>query len=238
MPSGLRVDTDTWLREYEQSKQAANDVLALIQDRNTKYPSGGPEASRVTATARKKLGTLGTSLENLREALETGANADVTENEKNRRRDMITALKGRREQMLQSLRRDRNKSNRADLMDSEGSSSRARETEQTADLDNRGLLQMQNRVMQSQDNELEELERTVASTRHISLAINEELDLQARLLDDLDEDVEVSHSKLRAASKRLRGVMQRSGSFKCTCLIILLGVILVVVLVLALKIAF
>ena len=50
-------------------------------------------------------------------------------------------------------------------MDSEGSSSRARETEQTADLDNRGLLQMQNRVMQSQDNELEELERTVASTR-------------------------------------------------------------------------
>ena len=108
MPSGLRVDTDTWLRDLEQAKQAANDVLALIQarlalnqelhqccqrcwreglefhsqycasqDRNTKYPSGGPEASRATATARKKLGTLGTSLENLREALETGANADV-----------------------------------------------------------------------------------------------------------------------------------------------------------------
>lgn len=54
---------------------------------------------------------------------------------------------------------------RAELMDSEGASSRARETEQTADLDNQGLLQMQNRVMQSQDNELEELERTVASTR-------------------------------------------------------------------------
>ena len=31
MPSGLRVDTDTWLRDYEQAKQAANDVLALIQ---------------------------------------------------------------------------------------------------------------------------------------------------------------------------------------------------------------
>ena len=72
--------------------------------------------------------------------------------------------------------------------------------------------------------------------QHISLAINEELDLHARLLDDLDEDVEVSHSKLRAASKRLRSVMQRSGSFKCTCLIILLGAILVVVIVLALKV--
>ncbi len=72
--------------------------------------------------------------------------------------------------------------------------------------------------------------------QHISLAINEELDLQARLLDDLDEDVEVSHSKLRAASKRLRSVMQRSGSCKCTCLIILLGAILVVVVVLALKV--
>ncbi|KAK9868877.1 hypothetical protein WJX84_007675 [Apatococcus fuscideae] len=195
MPSGLRADTDTWLRDYEQAKQAANDVLAMIQDRNTKHPNGGPEASRVTATARRKLGTLGTSLENLRESLETTSSADVTENEKNRRRDMITALKGRREQMLQSLRRDHSKSSRADLLDSDGSSSRARETEQTADLDNRGLLQMQNRIIQSQDNELEELERTVASTRHISLAINEELDLHARLLDDLDEDVEVHGPK-------------------------------------------
>ena len=54
---------------------------------------------------------------------------------------------------------------RADLLDSEGAPGRARETDQTAELDNQGLVQMQNRVMQSQDNELEELERTVASTR-------------------------------------------------------------------------
>ena len=61
-------------------------------------------------------------------------------------------------------------------MDSEGGPSRARETEQTAELNNQGLVQMQNRIMQSQDNELEELERTVASTRVRSLIAAQKLE--------------------------------------------------------------
>lgn len=35
-----------------------------------------------------------------------------TENERNRRRDLVNVLKSRREQMLQSLRRDQNSANR------------------------------------------------------------------------------------------------------------------------------
>ena len=47
----------------------------------------------------------------------------------------------------------------------------ARETMSTADLDNRGLLQLQQDTMSRQDNELEELERSVNSTKVQALPI-------------------------------------------------------------------
>ena len=42
----------------------------LIQERELKHGGVGPEASRLAATARRKLGTLGTLIENLRTTLE------------------------------------------------------------------------------------------------------------------------------------------------------------------------
>jgi SYP5 family syntaxin len=39
--------------------------------------------------------------------------------------------------------------------------------------------------------------------QHIAVAINEEVDLQARLLDDLDEHVDVAHTRIKAATLRV-----------------------------------
>ena len=60
---------------------------------------------------------------------------------------------------------------RVGLLDSSGSSSSpARETDRTAGLENRALLQMQQQVMDDQDAELAELEKTVNSTKVSSVA--------------------------------------------------------------------
>ena len=40
-----------------------------------------------------------------------------------------------------------------------------KETEVTAELDNRGLVQLQQQVMQQQDRELEQMEKTIISTK-------------------------------------------------------------------------
>ena len=72
--------------------------------------------------------------------------------------------------------------------------------------------------------------------QHIALTINEELDLHQRLLDDLDDDVEVSQSRMRAAQKKLKLVMKNSGNCKGLCTSILLMVILAVVVLLGFKI--
>ena len=107
--------------------------------------------------------------------------------------------------------------------------------------------------------------------QHIALTVNEELDLHARLLDELDEDVEVNcslvlgfiplsshvlgssqpysrirarllhaqgtHSRMRAAQKRLKGVLRRSGNCRSMCLTIGLMAALAVLIVVAFKLA-
>lgn len=45
-------------------------VLLCSQDRNAQHANGGAEASRLTAQARRKLATLGTTVENLADKLE------------------------------------------------------------------------------------------------------------------------------------------------------------------------
>lgn len=51
------------------------------------------------------------------------------------------------------------------MQDAGQSSSPARETDRTAELDNEGILQMQQDVMQEQDQNLMAMEQSVASTR-------------------------------------------------------------------------
>ena len=46
------------------------NIVIGIQDSNQKHAGGGPEASRLTATARKKLTALGIATDALRDQLE------------------------------------------------------------------------------------------------------------------------------------------------------------------------
>ncbi|KAL8146695.1 hypothetical protein AgCh_004435 [Apium graveolens] len=56
-------------------------------------------------------------------------------------------------------------------------------------LDNHGVVE--------QDEGLEKLEETIISTKHIALTINEELNLHTRLIDNFDEHVNVTNSRLK-----------------------------------------
>jgi syntaxin of plants SYP5 len=284
---------DSWVSDYQTAKEVANDVLSLINERNLKYPGGGPESSRITAAARRKLATLASLLDGLRTTLETSdTNMYVTnlgkvevkhvlgarrhsaprnffkplctfnplhfrfahhtassttclccstENEKNRRRDLLAALRSRREQMLQALKRDQQpqKSSRSALLGGvDGTTSSVpRETDATAELNNRGLISMQQQVMHQQDTELEHLERSVVTTKHVALQINEETQLHNRLLDELDVEVGASADRLAMAQRKLKVVMRRASGCRTQLLVFLLLVVLVVVVVIGFKIA-
>ena len=59
----------------------------------------------------------------------------------------------------------------------------------------------------------------------MAVAINEELDLQVALLDELDEDVDVTQSRLHAAKRRIADVLKRSGN--CRSFLVLVSLITV-----------
>lgn len=63
------------------------------------------------------------------------------------------------------------------------------ETEQTRELDNAGLLQLQRQEMEAQDQSLEVMTKGVMRLKELAYATNEELEIQNRLMGLLDEDI-------------------------------------------------
>ena len=73
--------------------------------------------------------------------------------------------------------------------------------------------------------------------QHLALTINEELHIQEQLLEDFEEEVDVSHNKMRAAQKRIKGVLQASrGDWRGMLLAAGLITLLVFVLLLVFKV--
>ncbi len=72
--------------------------------------------------------------------------------------------------------------------------------------------------------------------QHIALTIGEEVDLHTRLLEELDEDVDVTHTRLRAATKRIRHVLKHSSNWKGGLCIFLLIVMLTLLLLVVFKV--
>ena len=75
------------------------------------------------------------------------------------------------------------------------------------------------------------------SSQHIALAIGEEVDLQTRLLDDLADDVDVTQSRLKAATAKVKQLMRDSGNCRLGVCVFILIVTLVVVIILTVKLA-
>jgi SYP5 family syntaxin len=62
------------------------------------------------------------------------------------------------------------------------------------------------------------------------------VDLHTRLLTELDEDVDVTHTRLRAATKRIRHVLKHSSHWRGGCCIVLLCAALTLLLLVVFKV--
>ena len=77
------------------------------------------------------------------------------------------------------------------------------ETERTRELDNQGVLQLQQQMMADQDLDVEELAKIVRRQKEMGLAIHGELELQNEMLARVDEDAERVQRKVDIAKKRV-----------------------------------
>ncbi|CAO1620339.1 unnamed protein product [Sympodiomycopsis kandeliae] len=98
--------------------------------------------------------------------------------------------------------------------------------------DNQEIFDSQQQMFTSQDRQLDTLSQSIGRQHHLSLQMNEELELQSDLLDNLDDDVERSGLRLGKASDQLervkRGLKDHASLFSLFMLIMLLIALIIV----------
>ncbi|KAL4202995.1 hypothetical protein AMTRI_Chr02g266280 [Amborella trichopoda] len=212
----MESPSDSWMREFNEASKLADDISARIAERSSLPPSG-PETQCHVSAIRRKITILGFPVG------QAPSKQPITEKELHRRQDILISLRSKANQMASTL----NMSNRNHLLGQD--SKPVSETNRTSSLDNYGLVGLQRQIMREQDEGLEKLEETVISTKHIALAVNEELTLHTRLIDGLDEHVDMTSSRLQRVQKRL-AILNKKTKGGCSCMCLMLSVIAIVVL--------
>ncbi|WPG98479.1 Hypothetical protein R9X50_00127000 [Acrodontium crateriforme] len=78
-----------------------------------------------------------------------------------------------------------------------------KETERTRELDNSGVLQLQQQIMHEQDEDVLSLGKTVSRLKDMGIMINEELEIQNEMLGLIGQDVDRVQGKVDVARKRI-----------------------------------
>ena len=139
------------------------------------------------------------------------------EGELRRRRDLVTSAKKDNEGLENLLNAMAAKSKldqavasaqeKQDLVGSSrpkaGGRVLGKETTETRELNNAGLLQLQKQKMADQDLDVEELTKIVQRQKELGIAINQELEVQGEMLKMVDEDVDRVQGKINIAKKRI-----------------------------------
>lgn len=216
---------DSWPKDFDEASKLADDIASMIKERNS-LPPAGRDTQRHTSAIRRKMTILGTRLDSLDSRLsQLPSNRPKMDKELHKRQDKLVNLRSRVKQMASTLNTS-NFANREDLVGPSRIS--VDEITQTAGLDNHGIVVLQRQILKEQDHGLEKLEETVLSTKHIALAVNEELDLHARLIDNLDQHVDGTGSRLQRVQKRLAILNRRTkGGCSCKCLLLLVVAIVI-----------
>ncbi|KAF9451552.1 hypothetical protein P691DRAFT_807409 [Macrolepiota fuliginosa MF-IS2] len=96
-------------------------------------------------------------------------------------------------------------------------------------LDDAGIMLQQRTMMNEQDDHLDRLSQSVNRQHHISIQINDELGVHSGLLEELDTDIDGTHSRLGNARRRLDRVAQGA---KENSSAVAIGVIIFILLIL------
>ncbi|KAG6385621.1 hypothetical protein SASPL_154457 [Salvia splendens] len=173
----------------------------MISEQRSLLPASGREAQRYVSDTRRKISILRTRLDTLHSLLP--GLPSLTKNEMDHRVDMVSKLRSKVNDMASTLNMSRFE---LPALTIKGLSA-FKDKSLKASFSSDAVLQLHWFFPSNldsywlppaeQDEDLEQLEVTIVSTKHIALAVNEERDLQKGLIEKIGEDVDVSNSKLQ-----------------------------------------
>ncbi|RIA93183.1 hypothetical protein C1645_874241 [Glomus cerebriforme] len=104
-------------------------------------------------------------------------------------------------------------------------------SDQPDDYDNAVVIQLQQRMMQNQDEDLDRLSDAIGRQRELGLMIGEELNYQVELLAETEDIVDRTDGRLNRAKRSLTKVSKKAKEKGSMCTIALLIFILVVIII-------
>jgi len=221
---------DAWISDYELVSQSTNVISADINEYHNQI-TDNTQSAKLSAGIRRSLVQLTKDIAALDEALRVST--QITEKEKARRGDLLRNLTTRKDQLSDSLSKNLN-DNRGNLLNSGGAvkgrawGQKPEETEVTRNLTNEQLLEHQKTTMQMQDSYLDSLGQSVARQKEIAITIDGELDVHAKLLDDLDTKTEKTRLGIEGNTKRIGKISEQSKVCGLwICIILLIALIIV-----------
>ncbi|KAF8541429.1 hypothetical protein BDD12DRAFT_829191 [Trichophaea hybrida] len=232
LPSGPITDPTLWLDSHRELKSLLHDARIFLSKRDqavatAEQHEASAAAKRCLVRASAIISALDSGLSqssNTNHSWGKGGEKhsaeQLLEGEIRRRRDLVAAARQERdalETLANTLSVKRHANNNSPSTPAErnalfgvtGRSGGGRvlgaplpETNKTRELDNEGVLQLQNQMLQQQDQGVDSLLKIVRRQKEMGMAIGEELEIQTRMLEQLSEDVDRVDKKTRVARKR------------------------------------
>ena len=234
----ISTSTSTFARALEDARALARDARRILDSRDEETDEGtrakkSLEARRRTNGLRVKVRALSRLVDGDSREENGGTTTTTTTSERERRRDAVEALEAEAENAVRRCAERRrtgggrtargaatsagyDESHHA-VVDVGGGASR--DDDEDGDVeDPRILLRRQRETMDEQDDALDELSIVASRTRDVSLAVNDELDLHAKLLDGVEDEVEDTRERLTAATRAVRQMMRRGSNCRSACI--------------------
>ncbi|KAK5635996.1 hypothetical protein RRF57_011708 [Xylaria bambusicola] len=213
-------DPGTWLDLHAEMKRDFQEARRCLARRDAATENA--VALEAGSAAKKALVKAGGLLTCLRDGLKTMEDARrLGDGEIRRRKDLLAAARVDREDLdkLSSTISATAKAaarggvpstaDKAALIGNAATKGRGRvlgaplpETEQTRELDNEGVAQLQRQMMQDQDNDVDALAKIIRRQREMAEAIHVEVEEQTRMLDHVNSQVDVLAGKVKVAKNR------------------------------------
>ncbi|MCJ1447523.1 MAG: hypothetical protein MMC23_008034 [Stictis urceolatum] len=225
-PNGAVSDLVAWLDTHRELKQHLHSARSTLAARDAgKAEANAAETHDASAAAKKELVRASTLLGALEKGLrENGAEwgaKKLGEGEVRRRRDLISAARREVEGLEGLVALVRRKGDVDTVVeDIQGGGAKValvggerkgvgkgrvlgKETGRTRELDNSGVVQLQQQMMREQDEDVDMLAQAVRRQRELGEQIQQELELQNEMMGMLEDDVDRVGGKLKVARKRV-----------------------------------
>jgi len=224
------LDPSTWMRLFEELESEQEQMRNEINDAQSGRSSMGTRQKRQLA---KKVNECEDSLLQLERSLASmernPLKFQIGDGEVQRRKGMLAMARNTHDQLSLEVSAPTRNAGRLGAGRKSGAALLAEESDASRERSNVQIHQQQQAQMATQDEKLDGILDGVTRLKVMSGDINQELDLHANLLDELDTEVDRVDGRLQRNTKRVELVTEKSGG---CCGLLIMAVLFVIIILL------